>query len=353
MILIFFQNCVSPHQVPYIKELVLNPKVNDVYLIVPRYDYNERQEMGWNNKKLIEDTEIKFIYKPNEEVIKELLTNKEGSYCFFSGIRADADVFSWFNLSLKYNVKRYIITETPFTYNKPLWMHYIRFFLQDYKFVKYIDGVFGIGEDAVKYYRNISKRWKVFPFQYVTEHNERIKVAPSGNLKLLFVGSLSKRKNVILVLEALKGLDNVEFSIVGDGEERKNLEEFTKKNDLRVNFLGTKSMKEIPLIMQEHDVLVLPSLHDGWGAVVNEAMDLGLYVIVSDRCGARMMIEKRETGFVFTHNDIKNLSQCIIYCINKKQNIRDSISEKIFSFEKYRSNIVAISFINFLLQHEG
>lgn len=346
MILIFFQNCVSPHQVPYIKELVLNPKVNDVYLIVPRYDYNERQEMGWNNKKLIEDTGIKFIYKPNEEVIKELLTNNENSYCFFSGIRADADVFSWFKASLKYDVKRYIITEPPFTFNKPLWMHYIRFFLQDYKFVKYIDGIFGIGEDAVKYYRTISKRWKVFPFQYVTDHNERIKAAPSGNLKLLFVGSLSKRKNVILVLEALKGLDNVEFSIVGDGEERKKLEEFTKKNNLRVNFLGTKSMNEIPLIMQEYDVLVLPSLHDGWGAVVNEAMDLGLYAIASNDCGAKSIIEKRKTGDIFVSNNIKSLRYSIVYCIKSKEDIRKNIKEYISLFEKYRNKFVSQYFID-------
>lgn len=338
---IFFQNCVSPHQIPYIKELVLNPDVKEVFLIVPRYDYNERQKMGWDNKRLTENTGIKLLYKPNEKDIKELLDKSENLYCFFSGIRADADVFYWFNLSLKFNVKRYVITEPPFTFNKPLWMHYIRFFLQDYKFVKHIDGIFGIGEDAVKYYRNISRKWKVFPFQYVTEHNERTKAAPTGNLKLLFVGSLCKRKNVRIVIEALKGIKNIEFTIIGDGEERLELENLANQNKVVVSFLGSKNMKEIPPIMQEHDILVLPSLHDGWGAVVNEAMDLGLYVIVSDRCGARMMIDKGISGEVFISNSIKALKKSIIHCLEIKDNIRKKVKYNIELFNKFRGKSVA------------
>lgn len=348
MTLLFFQNCVSPHQIPYIKELTLNPSVKNVFLIVPRFDYNERQEMGWDNKRLLDNTGIKLLYRANEKTIKELLS--ENSYCFFSGIRADADVFAWFNISLKYKVKRYIITEPPFTYNKPLWLHYIRFFLQDYKFVKYIDGIFGIGEDAVKYYKNISKRWNVFPFLYVTEHNERTKGIPTGKLKLLFVGNLCKRKNVKIVIEALKGIKDIEFSILGDGEEKLELERLANKNKVAVSFLGFKSMKEVPSIMQEHDVLILPSLHDGWGAVVNEAMDLGLYVIVSDRCGARMMIEKHKTGDIFISNSYISLRGFISYVNENKEYIRANMYKNIDSFNRFRGNKIAEYFINCLMK---
>lgn len=346
MKLIFFQNCVSPHQIPYIKELADNNQIEAVTLIVPRYDYSERQRMGWDNKDLLDNNRIKLLYKPNENTIKEIFCNNEGSYCFFSGIRADRDVYTWFIKSLSFKIKRYIITEPPFTYNKPIWMHYIRFFLKDYKYVKYINGVFGIGDDAVKYYKNISKKWKVFPFQYVTEHNERVKKAPSGELKLLFVGSLSKRKNVKIVIEALKGLKDVRFTVIGDGEEKLKLEEMAKMNKVSVYFLGTKSMKEIPTIMQEHDVLVLPSLHDGWGAVVNEAMDLGLYTIVSDKCGARMMIVQGRTGDIFISNNMNSLKESIIRCIISKSTIRNNIKDNILMFDKYRGKSVSQYFID-------
>ncbi|WP_337558752.1 glycosyltransferase family 4 protein [Phocaeicola plebeius] len=345
MRLLFFQNCVSPHQIPYIKELVLTPKVEELFLIVPRYDYNERKNMGWDNRLLVSSTAIKIIYQPKKDIIKKLL-NKHDTYCFFSGIRADKDVFEWLKESLNYPVKRYIITEPPFTFNKPLWMHYIRFFLQDYKFVKYIHGVFAIGEDAVKYYKNISRKWKVFPFQYVTEHNERTKGVAKGDLKLLFVGNLCKRKNVTIVIEALKGLNNLEFTIVGNGEEKTNLKKLAQECKITVSFLGAKDMKEIPSIMQENDVLILPSLHDGWGAVVNEAMDLGLYVIVSNRCGARTMLDKGITGEVFISNNIKSLRGSIVHCLEIKDDIRKRIKDNIQSFDKFRGKSVAKYFIN-------
>lgn len=346
MILIFFQNCVSPHQVPYIKELSINPNIEDVFLIVPRYDYKERQDMGWDNKKLIDNTAIKLIYKPSKNIVQQLLSTNKNAFYFFSGIRADKNVFEWFKESLNYPVKRYIITEPPFTFNKPLWMHYIRFFLQDYKFVKYIHGVFAIGEDAVKYYKNISRQWKVFPFQYVTEHNERTKGVAKGDLKLLFVGNLCKRKNVKIVIEALKGLNNLEFTIVGNGEEKTNLEKLAQEYKMPVSFLGAKDMKEIPSIMQENDVLILPSLHDGWGAVVNEAMDLGLYVIVSNKCGARAMIDKGITGEIFISNNINSLRDSITHCLEIKDDIRERIKDNIKSFDKFQGKSVAKYLIN-------
>lgn len=348
MILIFFQNCVSPHQVPYIKELSLNPNIENVFLVVPRYDYNKRQDMGWDNKKLIDNTAIKLIYKPSKDIVQELLKINKNIFCFFSGIRADKDVFNWFKESINYQVKRYIITEPPYTFNKPLWMHYIRFFLQDYKFVKYIDGVFAIGEDAVKYYRSISNKWKVFPFLYVTEHNTRTKEAPSGNLKLLFVGNLCKRKNVKVVIKALKGFNNIKFTIVGNGEERRNIEKIAYKNKINIAFEGTKKMKEIPSIMQEHDILILPSLHDGWGAVVNEAMDLGLYVIVSNKCGARIMINKGENGDIFISNNKASLKKILITIFDRIQHIRLNTNKRIKLFHKFHGKSVAEYFINCL-----
>ena len=166
MRIVFFQNCISPHQIPYIRECVKDIRINKCFLIVPRIDYQQRIDMGWDSSNLLRGTSIICKIAPSDEDVSEILEVNKNAYCLFSGIRADADVFRWFKLSLKYDVKRYIITEPPFTYNKPLWMHYIRFFLQDYKYVKYINGIFGFGQDAVDYYNSISKRWKVFPFLY-------------------------------------------------------------------------------------------------------------------------------------------------------------------------------------------
>lgn len=346
MNLLFFQNCISPHQIPYIRECAKDRRIKGVHLIVPRADYVVRKEMGWDSTHLLEGTLIRLWLKPTDEQIAQLLKETKGAVCLFSGIRADKDVFRWFRLSLVYTVRRYIITEPPLVYGKPLWMHYLRFFIQDYKYVSHIDGIFGFGDMAVRYYRNISKRWDVFPFQYVTEASKRTLPPPSGKVKLLFVGSLIPRKNVQIVMEALKDNSDIDFTLVGDGEERVKLEVIAQKNRINTRFLGIRPMNEVPEIMQQNDVLILPSLHDGWGAVVNEAMSLGLYVIVSDRCGAKALIVDDTDGLIFKSKDVSSLKESLKKVISHIQDIRLLTYKRVESAVRIQGKQVANYFVN-------
>lgn len=328
MTLFFFQNCVSPHQIPYIRCCAGLPNVSSVIVLAPRVDYEDRVKMGWESNELLDTPGIKFILSPADEKVSAMLTESEDCKCMFSGIRADVDVFRWFRMSLSYNVKRYIITEPPYTYDKPLWMHYLRFYLQDYRFVKFIDGVFAIGESCLKYYRSLSKRWKVFPFLYVTNIENFPASVVQGDLRLVYVGSLSKRKNVGVLLESLLGIPSVRLSIFGDGSERKGLECFARQYCLNVKFEGNIDMKDVQSEMSNHDVLVLPSLHDGWGAVVNEAMVQGLYVICSDKCGAMALLHHQGRGAVFKSGNSGDLSQLLTYCAKNVEEIRAGRMER-------------------------
>ena len=326
MNLIFFQNCLSPHQIPYIRECGKDERVDKVYFVMPRIDYEERSDMGWNNDRLLNEPTIEFVLKPTDEKVRELLSvDDEDVRCLFSGIRADVDVFRWLNISLDFDVKRYIITEPPYTFDKPLWMHYVRFYLQDYKYVKHIDGVFAIGESCEKYYRSISKKWKVFPFLYVTESFDNVPAADiDDDLRILYVGSLSKRKNVKVLVEALEGVQNVTINIIGDGDERHELEDLSKKYGIDATFYGTMKMKDIPYEMQKNDVLVLPSLYDGWGAVVNEALTQGLSVVCSDKCGAKDLLHDNVRGLVFTNNNVACLHSILVVLTDKINVIREN-----------------------------
>lgn len=346
MNLLFFQNCISPHQIPYIRECANDERVESVHLIVPRADYVVRKEMGWDSTHLLDETLIRLWLKPTDEQVIQLLKEKENTICLFSGIRAFAEIFSWFKLSLAYKVKRYIITEPPFVYSKPLWMHYLRFFIQDYKYVPYIDGIFGFGDLAVRYYRNISKKWKVFPFQYVTETIQRKLPPPMGKVKLLFVGSLIPRKNVQIVMEALEDNPEIDFTLIGDGSERMILEKIAQRYQVRANFLGIMSMSEVSKIMQKNDVLILPSLYDGWGTVVNEAMSLGLYVIVSDRCGAKALILDESDGLIFKSRNDRALKDSLNFVVAHIKDIRLKTDKRIEKAVRIQGKHVANYFVN-------
>lgn len=320
MNLIFFQNIISPHQMPYISHLSEVDGVRKVVVIAAEATTHERKSMGWREEQKVMVDSLSVMVAPSQPEIESLLSECEGedTWCMFSGINAFPKVASWLRLSLKFAVRRGIIIEAPYVYEYPLWMHAVRFALKDWKFVKYLEKVFLMGDTYVPYYRMWSNRWQVIPFMYCTEWKERAFILPYKNrkLRLLFVGSLDKRKNVQCLLRASNKLqigfdDRLEIGIVGDGVERNCLELMASKQSVDVKFYGTMSMDKIPAVMEQYDVLVLPSLHDGWGAVVNEALTLGLYVVVSNKCGSQMILRESWRGAIFKSDNDEELASII------------------------------------------
>jgi len=314
---------------PYIKELSLMSSINRIVIVSPRVNYDFRIEMGWNDNDLLPVKGIEYLIAPSSIEIESLLNNcsNTNSQCIFSGINAFKEVAEWFILSLKYKVKRSIITEPPFIYKKPLWMHGIRFLFKDLKYIKYIDNIFVMGESYLWYYRMWSKQWNVIPFMYCTESfNRNLPTSNDKNLKVLYVGSFSRRKNVQLLLKATKDIEGIEVGLVGSGDQQNELERISGQN---VIFYGSQPMNLISEYMQRYDVLVLPSLYDGWGAVVNEALTLGLYVICSDTCGAQSLIKDKTLGLVFKNNNLKSLRKVLYECKNNLSNIRKNVNARI------------------------
>lgn len=344
MNIIFFQNCVSPHQMPYISLLPSFQEVKDVIIVVPETDMPSRKAMGWDASALLDTKGVKFLIAPSYEKIKALYEKytDTDTWCIYSGINSFKEVTICFLLSLKYKIKRSVMTEPPLIYNHPLWQHAIRFAWKDWRYVKYIHKIFVMGDEFLPYYRFWSNRWKVIPFMYCTEWRDRIFqncAAPNTDaLKVLYVGSLSHRKNVQLLLKATQLLSveqqkMLEIGVVGNGDELEDLKKIanSKETYSHVTFYGMQPMEKIPLFMEQYDVLCLPSLHDGWGAVVNEALTLGLYVICSDHCGAKYLITTsgNKWGRIFKSNNEQHLADILKDCIDSKDKIRIETLQRI------------------------
>lgn len=356
MNVLFFQNCISPHQMPYIKELAMMTEIESVTVVSPVENLEERKEMGWGNTARATE-KMNVIISPGQERIEELLNKYKGrdTWCMFSGINAFPEVSAWFRTSLRYNVRRGIITEPPYIYEHPLWQHAIRFALKDWKYTRYIDKFFVMGDEYVWYYKMWSRRWDVIPFMYCTEWRERrLPVPDSSSLRILYVGSLSHRKNVSELLQAVKLMPNekqreIEIGLVGDGDKRTELESIVNGHGYEANtrFFGNQRMEDIPAIMQQYDVLVLPSLHDGWGAVVNEALTSGLYVICSDHCGAKYLLKDTMLGEVYRSGNAKALMALLLQCQKEKGYIRGNVAKRIdWARENISGEAVAKRFID-------
>jgi len=186
-------------------------RVESVDIITGETVSQERQQMGWldpvTGGGISGLSRCNVYICPNQQTIECLLSKKtEESIHLFSGIRGLAFVYHAFLTSLDFKIRRGIITERPNTFafglanGKPLWLHKLRFMIQDRKYIPYIDYIFAIGEECADYYRSISKQWKVVPFAYCVADTQTPLPEILGGV--LFVGSLSVRKNAGLLLKA-------------------------------------------------------------------------------------------------------------------------------------------------------
>lgn len=109
-------------------------------------------------------------------------------------------------------------------------------------------------------------------------------------VKFVFVGRLVSWKAVDLLLRAFKILSDkipAELEIIGDGEQRSNLQILAEELELNsnykssVNFTGFLAQSDCARRLQSADVMVLPSLYECGGAVVLEAMSMSIPVIAT------------------------------------------------------------------------
>jgi len=134
-------------------------------------------------------------------------------------------------------------------------------------------------------------------------------------LLMLYVGQLISRKGIDQLLHALGRLDDpdVGLLVVGSGPQEKELREFCQSHALKnVYFEGFQQQDNLPRYYALADVLILPSLKEVWGLVVNEVLASGLYVLCSDRAGAAYdLIQEGWNGALFDPHDVEQLAKLI------------------------------------------
>lgn len=107
-----------------------------------------------------------------------------------------------------------------------------------------------------------------------------------------------------------------ELRLIGDGPLRPSIESLVSTHQLRdrVRFLGFRNTDEIPELLSEVDVMVMPSRVEPRGLVAIEAMAAGAAVVVSSATGVwgpGDVLQHEETGLVFPAGDVDALTQCL------------------------------------------
>jgi glycosyltransferase involved in cell wall biosynthesis len=139
---------------------------------------------------------------------------------------------------------------------------------------------------------------KVIPYGF-PEVKQKKEYQPLVNrkLKVLFIGGLSQRKGLSYLFDAVEGMQNeVELTIVGH-KAVANCDVLNLALE-KHKWIPSLSHDEVLACMREHDVFVFPSLFEGFGLVITEAMSQGVPVITTDRTAGPDIINDGEDGWI-------------------------------------------------------
>lgn len=316
--IVFWQRMLTPHMTELARELARAGV--EVHYVTEQALSEERRAMGWRADDLSE-VEVHYIDTPDKA--RRLVNSLTPQAVHITqGVRANGLVSDAQKQIMTNGLRHYPIMEKVDLRGPGRWIKPFVYAMRFWALARNIEGVLTIGEDTPEWVaRRSPGTLRAIHFAYFLKgRHTRPSNREGSAFRFIFVGSLIDRKRVDLLLDALSGLCShpFEVEIVGDGPDRADLER--QAHVLlpgRTVFRGIFGMDTSIDWIAAADCLVLPSDHDGWGAVVSEAQINGTPVVCSSECGAAGTVRASGFGAVFNAGDVGSLRQCLAAMLDK------------------------------------
>lgn len=306
----FWQRIVSPHMAELAVALARSGAT--VTYVAENEMSEDRKQQGWKSPALL-NIQKELVNSP--EAVAELVYSAPAdSIHICQGVRANGLVGDAQVAISARGLRQWVVMETV---EDSGWRGVVKRIAYSHIFRKKLpslDGILANGHRTADWISALGvPQSKIFSFSYFLPnsltHNSRVARAP-GHFRFIFAGQLILRKRVDWLIKGLSDFKNKDFElwIVGTGPEESVLRELSKINlEGKVRWLGQLPLPEVPALMAQADCLVLPSAHDGWGAVASEALMVGTPVICSDACGVAGVVRKAGHGGVFPVSNLNDL----------------------------------------------
>ena len=206
------------------------------------------------------------------------------------------------------------------------------------------DGFLAIGTINRRYYlANGIRPDRVFPMPYCVDNDyfvqrsraasgqrdelrRQLGLAPDRPV-ILYASKFQRRKRATDLLFAYRKLvariqrGTIPYLLLaGDGETREELAAIARDSGGDAIFLGFRNQSELPALFDLCDVFVLPSEREPWGLIVNEVMNAGRAVVVSDQVGCWPdLVRDGVNGHVFPTGNVEALSEALAKVVSDKQ----------------------------------
>lgn len=346
----FWQRMVTPHMAELADEMARCGC--EVTYVAEQMMSEERSEQGWTPPELA-DASLKLV--STEASVATLIdAAPEDTIHICQGIRSNGLVGVAQRRIANAGLRQWIIMETV---EDSGWKGVLRRIAYSRLFSIWnskVDAVLAIGEKTSKWVADRGMPVeKIAPFSYFLPKQGGHSNEPKSNrIRFIFVGRLIPLKRIDLLMYALKSLlpQDFELVIVGSGEQEAELKVLSNKVlPDRVNWIGRVPLDQVAQHVANADCLVLPSIHDGWGAVVSEALLVGTPAVCSDQCGASIVVKASGYGGVFRSGDKANLAGELQKVIDRKSlsdTDRQALSSWAESLSTHAGATYLISILN-------
>lgn len=190
------------------------------------------------------------------------------------------------------------------------------------------------------------KRISVLPYGSPLDYMCPSETKGKGKFTVLFVGSICPRKGLHYLVEAWKKLDlsNAELIFVG---EMAYPSRWVTENRSFFSHIDRLPHSELLQVYQKASLFVFPSLVEGFGLVLLEAMACGLPVLTTVNTAGPDIVDEGRDGFVVPVRDVNALAEKIKWCYENSDelaimSVNSRIKAEFFSWERYQSSLAAL-----------
>lgn len=323
-LLVFITSFISPHTLPLGVELT--KFYNKVVFINMLKLTDERKRMGYDMK----DSRVEvYNIDENYPLCKTMINHAD--ILIMAGT-----MFDLVKQRIKDNKPIYIMHERIFKKGFIKW-----FDIRTYKIAMFCHQMrdknvylLAIGRNAAKdFYRLGFEKGKIYNFGYFPElesYSENLTQKQSEKIRVLWVGRMVDFKRPIMALKVFRRMPQ-EFvlEMIGDGKLFEKAKKYSNKHNIPVEFKGNLSNDLVKKQMIQADVFLSTSNKgEGWGAVINEAMNCKCAVVCSKDIGCAGVLASNENAVLFNTNSICDCRKALKIAAKQKEDL----AEKSYSY---------------------
>lgn len=320
--LVFVSNYINHHQIPVSNELY--KVLGNRYIFIQTEPIEqERIDMGWED--VASSLSYVRVFQDNAEENQDLIDDAD--VVIFGGTDNEDFIMSRLEAGkpvIRYSERIYKTGRWKFISPRGLMKKYhdhVRFRNKPVYLLcagGYVAGDFRL----IGAYPHKKYKWGYFPetkeydVEKLLEHKKKLRNQNDDKVSILWAGRFIDWKHpemAIKMADRLRGLDyRFHLSMIGGGYMEKELRQMVVDRHLEeyVSFLGTKSPQEVRTYMEDSDIFLFTSdRQEGWGAVLNEAMNSGCACVAFWHIGATpYLIHNNENGKVFYSKRISSMT---------------------------------------------